>query len=226
MFISFTPTDHHAGMGAGGVAGTLDALIAFEEIGMRRTFARNEEIFGEGDRADGWYKVISGTVRMCRLLADGRRHIAEFYFSGDCFGYDNRSERLLSAEAVGDVIVMRYPRAATERLINNNTTLFRSLNDMTLRDLAKAQFRMLLLGRMNAAEKVASFLLDMFERRYATRALHLTMSRNDIADYLGLKLETVCRVMSMFKREGLIRLPTPQHIELRDRDALEAIGRA
>ena len=97
---------------------------------------------------------------------------------------------------------------------------------MTLRDLANAQIRMLMLGRMSAPERVATFLLDMFERRNATRALDLPMSRKDIADYLGLTVETVCRVMSAFKRHGAIGIPTPHRIELRDRAALAVIGEA
>jgi CRP/FNR family nitrogen fixation transcriptional regulator len=125
---------------------------------------------------------------------------------------------------VGDVIVLRYPRRATERLIDESPNLARGLRDMTLRDLANAQFRMLMLGRMSAPERVATFLLDMFERRDVIRALDLPMSRNDIADYLGLTIETVCRVMSVFKREGVIGIPTPHRIELRDRAALVAVA--
>ena len=97
---------------------------------------------------------------------------------------------------------------------------------MTLRDLANAQTRMLLLGRMTAAERVASFLLEISERRDARRAIDLTMSRNDIADYLGLTIETVCRVLSMFKRDGMIAIPNPHRIEVRDRAMLEAVGDA
>jgi len=230
MYVQFTGYGCDAldrsGSSSGAVAlsGGLDALVAFEAIGSRRSFARNEEIFPEGDAADCWFKVVSGTVRVCKLLADGRRHIAEFYFSGDCFGLDNLPERLFSAEAVGDVIVMRYPRRATERLIDANPSLDRGLRDMTMRDLANAQIRMLLLGRMSASERVATFLLDMFDRRDARRALDLPMSRNDIADYLGLTIETVCRVLSGFKRDGAIDIPSPHRIELRDRAALAAIG--
>ena len=231
MFVHFTGSTYgdvldRSGSSATAVAhsGGLDALVAFERIGSRRSLARNEEIFAEGDPADCWYQVVFGTVRLCKLLADGRRHIAEFYFGGDCFGLENMPKRLFSAEAVGDVVVMRYPRRATERLIDESPNLARGLRDMTLRDLANAQIRMLMLGRMSASERVATFLLDMFERRDAIRALDLPMSRNDIADYLGLTIETVCRVMSAFKRDGVIGIPTPHRIELRDRAALAAIG--
>ena len=233
MFVQFTGSAYgdgfdRSGASAGALAqsGGLDALLAFERIGSRRSFARNEEVFAEGDAADSWFRVISGTVRICKLLADGRRHIAEFYFAGDCFGLDSMAERLFSAEAVSDVIVMRYPRRATERLIDENPLLDRSLRDVTLRDLANAQIRMLMLGRMSAPERVATFLLDMFDRRDAARTLDLPMSRNDIADYLGLTIETVCRVMSAFKRDGAIDIPAPHRIELRDRAALAAISEA
>lgn len=207
-------------------SGQLDALVALERIGSRRSFARDEEIYAEGEPSDGWYKVISGTVRISKLLADGRRHIAEFCFGGDCFGLDNVAERVFSAEAVGDVIVMRFPRRATERLIDQNPQLARRLCDMTLRDLAHAQTRMLLLGRMTAPERVASFLLEMSERRDTRRVVELPMSRNDIADYLGLTIETVCRVLSAFKRAGSVAIPNPHRIELHDRGALETVGEA
>jgi CRP/FNR family transcriptional regulator, nitrogen fixation regulation protein len=215
------------GSAAGGAvdvaqSGALAALVAFERIGSRRAFERNEEIFAEGDAADCWFKVVSGCVRLSKFLADGRRHIAEFYFAGDCFGLDNLPERLFSAEAVGDVIVMRYPRAATERLLDSDPRLLRRLRDMTLRELANAQIRMLLLGRMSAPERVATFLLDMSGRHDAARAVDLPMSRHDIADYLGLTIETVCRVLSAFRRAGMIDIPNPHRIELRDRAALAA----
>ena len=207
-------------------SGQLDSLIVLERIGTRLSYSRNDEIYAEADAAGCWYKVVSGTVRLCKLLADGRRHIAAFCFSGDCFGIDDVSERPHSAEAVDNVIVMRYSRNATEQLIDHNVALARLLRDTMLRDLANAHGRTLLLGRMTASERVAAFLLEMFERRDCTKILDLPMSRNDIADYLGLTLETVCRVLSSFRREGVIAIPNPHRIELRDRDALETAAEA
>jgi len=207
-------------------SGQLDALVALERIGTRLSFSRSNEIYAEGDGSDCWYKVVSGTVRVCKLLADGRRHIAEFCFSGDCFGVDSTSERPYSAEAVDDVIVMRFRRKATEQLIDQNPALARLLREAMLRDLANAHGHTLLLGRMTASERVASFLLEMFERRDRTKALDVPMPRNDIADYLGLTIETVCRILSLFKRDGVIAIPNPHRIELLDRDALEAVGEA
>src|SRR6516225_2571765 len=205
-------------------SGQLDALVALERIGTRLSFSRNDEIYAEGDASDCWYKVVSGTVRICKLLADGRRHIAEFCFSGDCFGIDNANERVYAAEAVDDVIVMRFRRAPTEQLIDQNPMVARLLRDAMLRDLTSAHSRTLLLGRMTAPERVAAFLLEMFERRERAKSLDLTMSRIDIADYLGLTVETVCRTLSKFKRDGMIAVSNPHRIELLDRGALEEIG--
>ena len=114
-------------------------------------------------------------------------------------------------------------RAATNRLMDENARLACRLCDMMLRDLAHAQTRMLLLGRMTAPERVASFLLEIADRRGSVRTIELPMSRTDIADYLGLTIETVCRLLSALKREGVIAIPDAHRIELRDRDALEAV---
>jgi CRP/FNR family nitrogen fixation transcriptional regulator len=204
--------------------GQLDALVALEQIGTRHSFSRNDEIYAEGGGAEVWYKVVSGTVRICKLLADGRRHIAEFCFSGDSFGIDNTNERRYSAEAVDDVIVMRYQRRATEQLVDRNRALARVLRDTVLRELTAAQRRALLLARMTAPERIATFLLEMCERRDRTKFIDLPMSRNDIADYLGLTIETVCRILSALKRAGAIAIACPHRIELLDRAALEAMS--
>lgn len=207
-------------------SGQIDALVALERIGTRRSFTRGEAIYAEGDPAESWYRVVSGTVRISRLFADGRRHVAEFCFGGECFGLDEPREHGFSAEAVGDVVVMRYPRRATERLLDENPHLTHRLYDMALRDLAQAQARMLRLARMTASERVASFLLELAERRDAIRVIEVPMSRGDIADYLGLTIETVCRALSAFKRAGMIAMRDPHAIELRDRAALTAAREA
>jgi CRP-like cAMP-binding protein len=204
-------------------AGQFAALMALEEIGSRRSFDREAHLYAEGDASDCWFKVLSGTVRVSKMLADGRRHVAGFCYAGDWFGLDNTVERLFSAESVGEVVVMRFSRRATERLLDDNPQLARHLYDITMRDLTQAQVRMLLLGRMTAPERVASFLLELSRRRDARRLVPVPMSRTDIADYLGLTIETVCRVLSTFKRGGLIAVPSAHTIELRDRAALAAV---
>jgi len=207
---------------AAGVAGSgrLDSLLVLDGIGICHTFYRDEEIYADADTADCWFKVISGVVRLCKFLADGRRHIAAFYFAGDCFGFEIEAERMFSAEAIGNAVVLRYPRRAAERLIDEIPGLAREFRDMTLHSLAMAQSHMLLLGRMTASERVATFLLEVAERHDAVCAVDLPMSRSDIADYLGLTVETVCRVLSAFKRVGAIAIPQPHRVEFRDRIAI------
>jgi CRP/FNR family transcriptional regulator, nitrogen fixation regulation protein len=202
-------------------SGQLDALVALERIGTRLRFSRNQEIYGQGQ--SGGYMVVSGTVRVSKLRTDGRRHIAEFCFSGDAFGIENAAEHNFSAEAVEDVTVMRYPRAATERLIEEIPAVARLFRDMTLKSLAAAQGRLLILGRMTAIERVVSFLLELSERNDDEKHVELPMCRCDIGDYLGLTIETVCRVLSDLKRRGVIEV-SPHSITLLDRFALEAIG--
>jgi CRP/FNR family nitrogen fixation transcriptional regulator len=229
MYRQFGNFDYRAGLaGAATIArsGHLDALIALERIGTRASFARNEEIYAEGDKPSYWCKVISGSVRICKLLADGRRHISEFCFAGDCFGFDSTSERRYAAEAIDDAIVMRFPRGATEQVMEHDPVVARFLRDVMLCDLASAHSRTLLLGRMTAQERVATFLLEVIERRARTKMIDLPMSRVDIADYLGLTVETVCRTLSMFRRDGIIAVANPHRIDLLDRAALEAIGEA
>jgi len=207
-------------------SGQLDALVALEQIGTRHSFSRDEEIYAEGDASECWYQVVSGAVRICKWMADGRRHIAEFCFAGDCFGLPASGTRLATAEAVGDVVVMRYPQRAADRLIDETPRLAREMYDRTLRELTQTQTHTLVLSRMTAAERLASFLLELSERRDTPRAVDLPMSRYDIADYLGLTMETVCRTFSAFKRDGIIALPTPQRVELPGRDALETMCEA
>ncbi len=204
-------------------SGQLDALIALQRIGTRFQYSRNQEIYAQGEGGGFWCEVLAGTVRITKLRSDGRRHIAEFCFAGDAFGLDRTAEREFSAEAVVDAVVMRYSRAATDRLIDNNPAVARFLQDATLKSLAAAQSRLALLGRMTASERVASFLLELSERSDDRRHVALPMCRCDIADYLGLTVETVCRELSDLKRRKLIEV-RPHSVSLLDRVALKAIG--
>jgi CRP/FNR family nitrogen fixation transcriptional regulator len=204
-------------------SGQLDALIALERVGTLLQFSRNQEVYAQGEGVGFWYKVVSGTVRITKLRSDGRRHIAEFCFSGDAFGLDSAAERGFSAEAVEDATIIRYPRAATERLLDDNPAIARLLRDVTLKSLSAAQSRLALLGRMTACERVASFLLELSERHDDEKHVELPMCRCDIADYLGLTVETVCRVLSDLKRRGVIGI-CARSIALLDRLALEVIG--
>jgi CRP/FNR family transcriptional regulator len=180
-----------------------------------------ETLFSEGDDADGIYEVVSGMLRLYKLLPDGRRQITGFLGTGQILGLAPEGTHVYSAEAINDVTLCRYPRAGFERLIDEVPGLARRLLAVTSHELRAAQDQMLLLGRKAAAEKVASFLLLMADQQGGNDEIALPMGRGDIADYLGLTTETVSRTFTKLKIEGLIVLPTTCRVEIRDRDQLE-----
>ncbi|HEX2727151.1 MAG TPA: helix-turn-helix domain-containing protein [Beijerinckiaceae bacterium] len=189
--------------------------------GATRRLGKDEEVFGEGDRAAYFYKVVSGAVRTSKLLSDGRRQIDAFHLSGDIFGIESGDEHRFSAEAVGDAAVVVYRRCALDTLASQEGTFAREILAAMMRSLERAQEHMLLLGRKSALEKIASFVLDMAERS-GDDVIELPMSRTDIADHLGLTIETVSRSLTELERKGLIALPAQRRtIRLRDKAALE-----
>jgi len=194
---------------------------ALRPIGSVVTVARNDEIYAEGDRAEYCYKVVSGAVRTCKLMLDGRRQIGEFLLPGDCFGLDALNCHFFSAEAVADTVLIRYPRKGVEAMAERDLRLAGRLRDLAYRSLAAAQERVVLLGRKTAQERVASFLLEMAERNDHVDEFDLPMSRYEIADYLGLTVETVSRALTQMRKDGTIALPNAQRVTLRNRDALE-----
>jgi CRP-like cAMP-binding protein len=197
---------------------------ALDMLGTIVTAHAGAEIYGEGDTATAWYRVQSGVLRTCKLLPDGRRQIEDFLFPGDFFGLETRDEHSFAAEAITSATVVRYSRPRLTAAAADNSRLAARLLDVTLGQLDKVHNRLLLLGRKTAEEKLASFLLEMLDRSPDADAIDLTMSRTDIADYLGLTIETVSRTFSMLKHEGVIALPSAQHVEILDPDALEAMS--
>ena len=192
-------------------------------LGATRRLGKDEEVFAEGDRATFFYKVVSGAVRTSKLLSDGRRQIDAFHLPGDIFGIESGGEHRFSAEAVGDVAVVVYRRCALDTLASQDSAFARDIVAAMMRSLERAQEHMLLLGRKSALEKIASFLLDMADRA-GEDAIALPMSRTDIADHLGLTIETVSRSLTELERKGLIALPVQRRsIRLRDKAALERL---
>jgi CRP/FNR family transcriptional regulator, nitrogen fixation regulation protein len=183
-------------------------------------FAQDREIYGEGDRAETFYKVVSGVVRTCKFLSDGRRQIYAFHVAGDLFGFELGVEYTLSAEAVSDCTIVAYrrPRGAANA---SDEALSLHLFSHAMRSLARAQEHSLVLGRRSAVEKVAVFLLDWAAQSADGRTLALVMTRQDIADYLGLTIETVSRTMTQFERDGTIEMPTARQIKIRNTETLE-----
>lgn len=176
-------------------------------VGATRACAKDEEIFAEGDRAGFFYKVVSGAVRTSKLLSDGRRQIDAFHLPGDIFGLEAGEEHRFSAEALGDATVIAYRRCSLDTLASSDADFARQVVAAMMRSLQRAQDHMLLLGRKSAVEKIATFLLDLAERSPCAGAIQLPMSRTDIADHLGLTIETVSRCLTQLERQGVIELP-------------------
>jgi CRP/FNR family transcriptional regulator len=174
----------------------------------------NEEILVEGDEADRVIEVVEGVVRLCKVLSDGRRLIVEFLYPGDVFGLTIGDTYTATAEAVTHVRLRSYPRASIEAQLDGALAFRRWLSNLMSRELQAAQERILLLGRKHAMERLASFVLALARRQSAgdRRRVHLVMSRLDIADYLGLTIETVSRLFTEMRTKGLIALPTPQEV--------------
>lgn len=180
-----------------------------------------ETLFTEGDEAAGVYEVVSGMLRLYKLLPDGRRQITGFLSAGQILGLAPEGIHIYSAEAITPVTLCRYARKSLDRLIDEVPGLARRLLAVTSHELLAAQDQMLLLGRKAAGEKVASFLLLMADQQGTEDRASVPMSRSDIADYLGLTTETVSRTFTKLKQEGFIALPTPYDVQFLSRDRLE-----
>ena len=202
-----------------------DALDLLEQFGTTISVQREQEIHGQGEQASSCYRVLSGCVRLVKLMEDGRRQVGEFLMTGDLLSFDELETHDFAAEAVSDVVLRRYPRRMVEALAESNVAVARRLRDLTSISLRMAHTRLLLLGRKTASERIATFLLEMTERLPQSRArmLDLPMSRTDMADHLGLTIETVCRVLAHLRREGSIVIERGS-IEIRDNVALQQMA--
>ena len=195
---------------------------ASPQIGSVTNIAQDQEIFAEGSRAEYFYKVLSGAVRTCKFLVDGRRQIDAFYLPGDIFGLEPGNEHRLSAEAVSGCTVIAYRKSKPGML--GDTDQSRELLDFAMQGMARAQDHSMLLGRRSATEKVAGFLLAWAENSDDQETLSLAMSRQDMADYLGLTIETVSRTLSQLERDRVIDLPSTRQIHLRNPEMLETLA--
>ena len=208
------------------LAGTARPAVISQPSAPFCAKRQGETLFAEGDKTNSIYEIVRGMLRLVKLLPDGRRQITGFLSAGHLLGLAPEGVSVYTAEAVTEVTLCRYGRAAFERLIDEVPGFARRLLDVTSHELRAAQDQMLLLGRKTAAEKVASFILLLAERQNGERAreMDLLMTRGDIADYLGLTIETVSRTMTKLKNDGLIALLAPTRIEIRDRGQLAELA--
>ena len=168
-------------------------------------YRKGTEIVGEQEPADYIYQVVEGAVRTHKLLSDGRRQIGAFHLPGDVFGLENGDFHRFTAEAIGDTTVRLVKRQSLEREAKNDPAMVRSLLSMTTNSLQHVENHLLLLGRQTAQERVGAFLIEMNGRQTSADVINLPMTRRDIADYLGLTIETVSRVLSNFQRKRYLK---------------------
>jgi CRP/FNR family transcriptional regulator, nitrogen fixation regulation protein len=189
------------------------------------SYGRGEQVYRESDLAAHWYRVVTGAVRKYTVLADGRRQIVDFLLPGDFFGFRERHQQSFATDAITNgTTVARYARREVEVAADRNLQLAREIRELLLEAVSRSQARLLILGRMRSVEKVGAFLLEMAERcldRRDRAVIVLPMSRYDIADYLGLSVESVSRALTRLCKEGVIRFVDKHRISIIDRDLLE-----
>jgi CRP/FNR family transcriptional regulator, nitrogen fixation regulation protein len=202
MFVCITTdrTPRPNSLGDIGITSCSNPIVGISEF----TYKKGTEIYGEKEPAEYVYQVKRGAVRSYKLLSDGRRQIGAFHLVGDIFGLENGGTHRFTTEAVVETIVRLIRRQSLEAVAETDAVVSRNLLSMTNSNLQHAENHMLLLGRKTALERVAAFLLEMDKRLTAADIMSLPMSRRDIADYLGLTLETVSRAVSQLHRAGVL----------------------
>lgn len=202
MFVRITNDLAYRAISLGelGIASDSNQKVSLNEF----TYKKGSEIYGEKEPADYVYQVKAGSVRSYKLLPDGRRQIGAFHLVGDIFGLENGSEHRFTAEAIVNTTVRLIKRRSLEMMAESDAMVSRNLLGMTTENLEHAENHMLLLGRKTSLERVAAFLVEMDRRLTAAGVMPLPMSRRDIADYLGLTLETVSRALSRLHELGII----------------------
>lgn len=201
--------------------GALEALVQIA------TFEPKQTLFVESDTAEFVFNVTQGMVRLYKLVPDGRRQIVGFAMPGDFLGLAMANQYGFSAEAVTPVRVCRFARPAFSAFLDQKPHLLRRLHELATHELTLAQEQMVVLGRRNAESKVAAFLIGLRNRFEALGGQSVTvalpMSRQDIADFLGLTIETVSRTLSTLAKDRLI-LIVPDGVRLLDSKAVEALA--
>ncbi len=213
--------------GVSGLMATLKSCTLLSDIANSRTLAAGETLFWEDDPIQHIYFLVDGTMKAYKLLPNGRSQITRFITSGDIITSPLTNNYAYSAEALGSCSILQFPQKRFNNILANDPSLLKSVFGKQSIELQQAQKQILLLGRMPAIERVSNFLLEIAQRQNpkttrfeAGLVITLPMARADIADYLGLTIETVSRAFSKFRRDGLIDLPRPNLVRLRDQTRL------
>lgn len=195
---------------------TIRVPMASQPLGLRslftgqpnERFAAGQILFFEGDPAKSIFEVVEGTLRTLRILPDGRRVITGFLHAGDILGISFKSHYICSAEAINDVTIRRVSRASFEHEVETSSEIRPAVLQQFSEEMSTAQDQMVLLSTKNAEERLCSFLLKELQRAMRNGSLEpvvqLPMTRLDIADYLGLTIETVSRTMTKLASKGVV----------------------
>lgn len=214
------------GVRASAVCGALrpEALRDFRLSGTAVHYPAGATIVLDGDFAATVFSLTDGVLRLSKLLSDGRRQVTGFLFPGDFLGVTMEPEHNFTAEAVAPAILCRFSRARFEEFLDTDPGLKERLFDLAARDLADTRQHLVLLGQKTAAERVASFLISAAGRCPGGRHgdVHLPMSRLDIADYLGLRIETISRELTFLKTSGTVRITGRNSLRILDLDRLRS----
>jgi CRP-like cAMP-binding protein len=204
-------------------ATSKNASSGLEYLAIRARYARGQEIYKEQSPTEYWYRIEAGVARRFSTRADGRRQIVDLLLPGDVFGFGARGRHHFAVEAlIDDTAVARYPRSRLEALAQADPRIVRELWEAASEAMSRLHGLILNLGRTTAEQKVGHFLVKIAERFPDAQADSLTLpiSREDIADYLALSVETVSRALTQLKRRGLIRLTGTRQIRILDRETL------
>ena len=207
--------------------------------GLIVPFEAGQEVVGEGDPTESYYLVMRGMFRAVKFTRDGRRQVFAFYMPGDICGLEPESIHKLTIEAVDSAAMAILPRHACRVRMNGDPRLNGALFEGATRALTLSIDHMMMIGRSSAEERLAWFLIMLSARSTGpdALALDLAMQRQDIADYLGLTIETVSRTFTLFRDRGFLKLPRKRRVEIvrpealarlaaADRDAAALIGPA
>ena len=213
----------------GGVCGALSTsqLISLSKSSTRKNISSGSELIGESQEASSYANIISGVVKLTKMMSDGRQQIVGLQFAPDFLGRPFRADSGITADAATDVNICSFPKAVIDRMIKDTPELEHKLLEQTLKELDEARDWMLTLGRKTAAEKVASFLSLIAthinpEAIGGSASFELPLTRSDIADFLGLTIETVSRQMTKLRKEGIIEIRNNRHVEVPDLAKLAA----
>ena len=189
-------------------------------------YSRRTTIYSRGDKPLFSYKILEGAVRLSRVLMDGHRQVLEILLPNDTFGLEISDTHDANAECISDVVLLRCPRACIAHLNEDKPEMRRTLMRMLSKGLSAAQDHVMMLGHQGAKSRIAAFLLRLMEARSfkVGEPLELPVGRQDMADYLGLTIETTCRTLTDLKLTGVIGIPNRHQIVIRNKAVLETLA--